>query len=164
MTNENVSKLLNAQINAELYSAYLYWDFAKHFDCKGMKGFANWYKVQAEEEIDHARKFYNYMQDQGCYIALTTIAGPKVETEDHMEIAKLGLKHEKEITKMINNIYAEAFKNNDYRTMQFLDWFIAEQAEEETNARDIIGLLKLAGESRSALFMADIQMGKRHRA
>ena len=161
MTTDTVSDLLNKQINAELYSAYLYWDFAKHFDCDGLKGFANWYKIQAQEEIEHARKIYNYMQDQGCTITLTTIAGPKEDLKDHLEVAKLGLKHEKKVTEMINEIYKEAYKAKDLRTMNFLNWFIAEQAEEETNARDIIMLLKLAGQSGAAIYMADIQMGKR---
>lgn len=161
MTTEKISELLNQQINAELYSAYLYWDFAKHFDCNNLKGFSHWYKIQAEEEIDHARKIYNYMQDQGCCIKLTTIAAPDEDLNDYLQIAKLGLKHEKAVTSAIDEIYAEAFKEKDYRTMNFLDWFIAEQAEEENNARDIIELIKLAGDSRSALFLADIQMGKR---
>ena len=163
MTSENVSTLLNQQINAELYSAYLYWDFAKHFDCEGLKGFANWYKVQAQEEIEHARKIYNYMQDQGCKIKLTTIDGPNEDLKDHLNVAKLGLKHEKKVTDMINDIYKEAYKDKDFRTMNFINWFIAEQAEEETNARDIIALLKLAGQSGAALYMADIQMGKRRK-
>lgn len=164
MTSEAVSKLLNQQINLELYSAYLYWDFAKHFDCDGLKGFANWYKVQANEEVEHARKIYYYMQDQGCFIKLTTIAGPKEDLKDYMTVAKLGLKHEKYVTESINKIYEQAFKDKDYRTMNFLDWFIAEQAEEESNARDIIGLLKLAKDSKSALYIADIQMGKRKKS
>lgn len=164
MTSERVSKLLNQQINAELYSAYLYWDFAKHFDCNGLKGFANWYKQQANEEVEHARRIYNYMQEQGCAIKLTTILGPKEELKDYLTVAKLGLKHEKAITEMINAIYDEAFKDKDYRTMNFLDWFIAEQAEEESNARDIIDLIKLAKDSGSALYMADIKMGKRKAA
>lgn len=161
MTSEKISKMLNEQINAELYSAYLYWDFAKHFDCEGLKGFANWYKAQANEEVEHARRIYTYMQEQGCYIKLTTIDGPKEELTDHLTVAKLGLKHEKAVTDLINKIYEQAFKDKDYRTMNFLDWFIAEQAEEESNARDIIDLLKLAKDSGSALYMADIKMGKR---
>lgn len=163
MTSEKIAKMLNNQINAELYSAYLYWDFAKHFDCEGLKGFASWYKLQAQEEIEHAKRIYDYMQDQGCYIKLTTIAGPKENLTDHMTVAKLGLKHEKAITELIDNIYEQAYKDKDYRTMKFLDWFIAEQAEEETNARDIISLLKLAGDSGSALYMADKKMGQRER-
>ena len=169
MTNDKISELLNKQINEELYSAYLYLDCAKHFDCAGLKGFANWYKVQAHEELEHAMKFYNYMQDQGCHIELKKLQAPNLTeasgkgdgTERHLEVAKQGLDHEKHITKMINAIYDEAVQASDYRTMNFLDWFVAEQAEEETNARDMVDLLKLINDCSAALYIADSKMGER---
>ena len=169
MKNDKISDLLNKQINAELYSAYLYLDFAKHFDCAGLKGFAKWYKVQANEELKHAMKFYDYMQDQGCYIEFTAIDATKLtddaengtDAEKHIAVAKQGLKHEKHVTQLINTIYDEAVKTSDYRTMNFLDWFIAEQAEEETNARDMVDLLKLIGDNTAALYIADAKMGER---
>ncbi len=169
MTNEKICNLLNKQINAEIYSAYLYLDFAKHFDCEGLKGFANWYKVQAEEELKHAMKFYDYMQDQGCFIELTAIDAPSTQDVDNagddeakrLAIAKQGLSHEKHITRLINTIYDEAVKASDYRTMNFLDWFIAEQAEEETNARDMLELLELIGDNSAALYIADSKAGNR---
>lgn len=161
MTSQKISKLLNDQINLELYSAYLYWDFAKYFDCNGFSGFAHWYKVQAQEEIDHARKIYTYMQNQGCAITLTTIDGPNEEFKDALSVAKMGLKHEKLVTEKINQIYEQAFKDKDYRTMNFLEWFIAEQAEEESEARNVIQLIQHSGDSKSAFYLADIKMGKR---
>ena len=169
MTNDKICDLLNKQVNAELYSAYLYLDFAKHYDCAGLKGFASWYKVQASEELKHAMKFYDYMQDQGCFIDLKAIDEPSTpdadnagdDEEKRLAIAKQGLSHEKHVTRLINSIYDEAVKASDYRTMNFLDWFIAEQAEEETNARDMLDLLKMIGDNSAALYIADCKMGKR---
>lgn len=156
--------MLNDQINAELYSAYLYWDFAKYFDCEGLKGMAGWYKIQAEEELEHAKKIYTYMQQQGGAILFKKIDRNKDVPKGCVEIARAALKHEREITRMINDLYAAAEKEKDYRTMNFLSWFIDEQAEEETNARDVVQLMKLAGESQAALYIADVQMGKRKKA
>ena len=167
MTNDKICDLLNKQINAELYSAYLYLDFANHFDCAGLKGFANWYKVQAREELDHAMKFYDYMHDQGIHIQLTSLQAPDLATKmndtaaTHLTVAMQGLEHEKLVTGLINAIYNEAVCTCDYRTMNFLEWFIAEQAEEETNARDMIDLLKLVGDDRAALYIADCKVGDR---
>ncbi|MCQ2551922.1 MAG: ferritin [Clostridia bacterium] len=164
MTSKKVAKMLNEQINAELHSAYIYWDIAKYFECKGLKGFASWYEEQAKEEISHAKKIYGYMQNEGCYIKFEQISSLKEDITDDLSAAKLALKHEKDITALINNIYAQCYKDADYRTMKFLEWFIDEQAEEEDNAREVVTLIKLAGNSKSALYLADVKMGKRKAA
>lgn len=164
MLSDNLSKMLNDQINAELYSAYLYWDFAKYFDCNNLPGIASWYKAQAAEEIDHAKRIYAYMQKQGGAIHFKKIEKSKDTPKGCVEIARAALNHEKSITQMIHNIYEEATKEKDYRTMNFLLWFIEEQAEEETNARDVLQLMKLGEESKTAMYLTDRQMGKRESA
>ena len=134
MLNEKVVALLNDQVNKELYSAYLYLDFSNFYSAKGLDGFANWYRVQAQEERDHALLMYDYMHNNGETVALKEIAAPDVKLDGLMDPLKEGLKHEEYVTSLIYNIYAAAKDVNDFRTMQFLDWFVKEQGEEETNA------------------------------
>ena len=129
-----VKKLLNEQINKEFYSAYLYLDFSNYFENKGLDGFANWYKIQAMEERDHAMLFYQYLHNNDEKVTLDAIAKPDVVLDSDMTVLKAGLKHEKYVTSLINDIYAAAYEVKDFRAMQFLDWFVKEQGEEETNA------------------------------
>ena len=128
--NANVSKLLNEQINKEFYSAYLYLDFANYYAAVGLDGFENWYRVQAQEERDHAMLFYQYLQNNGEGVTFEAIAKPEWERVDHMTPLKKALEHEKLVTASINAIYAAAYEVKDFRTMQMLDWFIKEQGEE----------------------------------
>ncbi len=161
MFDKNVSKLLNEQINNEFYSAYLYLDFANYFETKGLDGFANWYKIQAQEERDHAMLFYQYLQNNSEKVTLEAIGKPdKVFTCD-MDVLKAGLEHEKLVTSMINNIYAAAYEIKDFRTMQFLDWFIKEQGEEETNANDLITKMELFGTDAKGLYMLNQELAGR---
>ena len=122
--NANVSKLLNEQINKEFYSAYLYLDFANYYAAVGLDGFENWYRVQAQEERDHAMLFYQYLQNNGEGVTFEAIAKPEWERGDHMTPLKKALEHEKLVTASINAIYAAAYEVKDFRTMQMLDWFI----------------------------------------
>ena len=136
--NANVSKLLNEQINKEFYSAYLYLDFANYYAAVGLDGFENWYRVQAQEERDHAMLFYQYLQNNGEGVTFAAIAKPEWERGNHMTPLKKALEHEKLVTASIDAIYAAAYEAKDFRAMQMLDWFIKEQGEEEKNAADLI--------------------------
>lgn len=161
MLNTKVSELLNQQINKELYSAYLYLDFSNYFSEKGLDGFANWYMIQAQEERDHAMLFYKYLQNNNEKVTLEAIAKPDKVLDSDMTVLKSGLEHEEYVTSLINDIYAAAYDVKDFRTMQFLDWFVKEQGEEETNANDLISKMELFGSDPKGLYMLNSELGAR---
>ena len=162
MLNSKVADLLNDQINKELYSAYLYLDFANYYESKGLEGFANWYKIQAQEERDHAMLFYQYLHNNGAKVTLEAIGKPDKVFENLMDPLTYGLQHEEYVTSLINNIYAVALEVHDFRTMQFLDWFIKEQGEEETNAQHLISKMELVGmNAKGGLYMMDSELKTR---
>ena len=158
MMDKKVHKLLNQQINKEFYSAYLYLDFSNWFSSKGLDGFANWYLIQAQEERDHAMLFYKYLQNESQPVFLEAIAKPDKVFENGMDVLKAGLEHEEYVTSLINDIYSAAEKVKDYRTMQFLDWFIKEQGEEETNANGMISKMELFGSDPRSLYLLDKEL------
>ena len=153
MLNQKVADLLNQQINKEFYSAYLYLDFSNYYEAAGLDGFANWYKVQAQEERDHAMLFYQYLQNNNCPVTWKRLKNPNVKLENTMDALKAGLAHEEYVTSLINAICAAAHEVNDFRTLQFLDWFIKEQGEEETNATDLITKMELFGSEPPKAFI-----------
>lgn len=159
--NANVSKLLNEQINKEFYSAYLYLDFANYYASVGLDGFENWYRVQAQEERDHAMLFYQYLQNNGEGVTFEAIAKPEWERDDHMTPLKKALAHERLVTAGIDAIYAAAYDVRDFRTMQMLDWFIKEQGEEEKNAADLITKMELFGGDSKGLYMLNSELKAR---
>ena len=159
--NEKVHALLNQQINKEFYSAYLYLDFSNYFEDAGLDGFANWYKIQAQEERDHAMLFYQYLQNENQKVTLEAIAKPDKEITCHMDVLKAGLEHEIYVTSLINDIYAAAYEVRDFRTMQFLDWFVKEQGEKETNANDLITKMELFGSDPKSLYMLNQELAAR---
>ena len=159
--NEKVRDLLNQQINKELYSAYLYLDFANYYEQRGLSGFANWYKIQAMEERDHAMLFYQYLQNNSQKVVLEAIAKPDKEFTCDMDPLKAGLEHEQYVTSLINDIYAAAYEVKDFRTMQFLDWFVKEQGEEETNANDMISKMELFGSDPRGLYLLNSELAAR---
>ncbi|WP_101876044.1 ferritin [Lachnoclostridium edouardi] len=161
MLNAKVAELLNTQINKEFYSAYLYLDFANFYEDEGLKGFANWYRVQAQEERDHAMLFIQYLQNNGEKATLEAIDKPGVALRDRMSPLKAGLEHEEYVTSLIHNIYDAAYSVKDFRTMQFLDWFVKEQGEEETNASDLIKKMELFGDDVKSLYMLDNELSAR---
>ena len=161
MLNEKVASLLNEQINKEFYSAYLYLEFSAYFEDEGLDGFANWYKVQAQEERDHAMLFYQYLQNNGEGVTFEAIAKPEWERGDHMTPLKKALEHEKLVTASIDAIYAAAHEVRDFRTMQTLDWFIKEQGEEEKNAADLITKMELFGGDSKGLYMLNSELKAR---
>ena len=159
--DKKVHELLNQQINKEFYSAYLYLDFSNYFKAHGLDGFANWYKIQAEEERDHAMLFYKYLQNEDQKVTLEAIAKPDKVFEKHIDVLKAGLEHEKYVTSLINDIYAAAYDVKDFRAMQFLDWFVKEQGEEETNANDLITKMELFGEDPRSLYLLNQELSQR---
>ena len=161
MMNEKVHELLNQQINKEFYSAYLYLDFSNYFEDAGLDGFANWYQIQAQEERDHAMLFYQYLQNENQKVTLEAIAKPDKTFSSHMDVLKAGLEHEEYVTSLINDIYAAAYNVKDFRTMQFLDWFVKEQGEEETNANDLITKMELFGSDQKSLYMLNQELAAR---
>ena len=161
MLNQKVHELLNQQINKEFYSAYLYLDFANYFKAQGLDGFANWYMVQAQEERDHAMLFYQYLQNNSEKITLEAIAKPEAEIHCDMDALQASLKHEIYVTSLINDIYAAAYEVKDFRTMQFLDWFVKEQGEEEKNATDMIAKMELFGSDPKSLYMLNQELAAR---
>ena len=161
MMNAKVHELLNQQINKEFYSAYLYLDFSNYFEDAGLDGFANWYKIQAQEERDHAMLFYQYLQNENQKVTLEAIPKPDKVFTCHMDVLKAGLEHEEYVTSLINDIYAAAYEVKDFRTMQFLDWFVKEQGEEETNANDMITKMELFGTDPKSLYMLNQELAVR---
>lgn len=161
MLDQKVKELLNDQINKELYSAYLYLDFANYYQSKGLEGFANWYTVQAQEERDHAMLFLKYLQNNNVSVELKAIAQPDIKMENLMDALKAGLAHEEYVTSLIHTIYGARQEVKDFRTMQFLDWFIKEQGEEETNANDLITKMELFGTDAKGLYMLDSELKTR---
>lgn len=161
MMNTKVHELLNQQINKEFYSAYLYLDFSNYFEDAGLDGFANWYKIQAQEERDHAILFYQYLQNENQKVTLEAIAKPDKVFSCHMDVLKAGLEHEQYVTSLIHDIYAVAYEVKDFRTMQFLDWFVKEQGEEETNANDMITKMELFGSDPRSLYLLNQELAAR---
>lgn len=153
--DKKVYELINDQINKELYSGYLYLSFADYYEAEGLKGFANWYMIQAQEERDHALIFRKYLLDNGCEVKLLAIDQPDKEFVDLLGPLEAGLEHEQYVTSLINDIFEAAVKAKDYRTQQFLKWFIDEQLEEEANAAEMISNMKLFGQNPMGLMQLD---------
>ncbi|WP_041738993.1 ferritin [Coriobacterium glomerans] len=150
-----VYEALNAQINAEFYSAYLYVTFADYYEERGLKGFASWYVIQSREELDHGMALRRYLLDNEQTPVLEAIEKPTETFDDDLAPVVAGLVHEEYVTGLINHCYEVASSVHDVRAMQMLDWFVREQAEEEMNARDMISNMKLFGSDPKGLFDLD---------
>jgi len=159
MLSKTMLNALNKQINKEIYSAYLYMSMSAYSQFIGLKGFANWFMVQYNEEMEHAMKIYTYVNDQGEKVKLMAIDEPPVEFESPMDMFEKTLDHEKFITKSINELVDLATEEKDHATKIFLQWFVTEQIEEEGNDNDIINQLKLIGENGNGLLMLDRELG-----
>lgn len=164
MLKEKVEKALNEQINAELYSAYLYQSMAAYFEDKSLDGFASWMDLQAEEEMAHARKFYDYVNERGGRVILDGIDKPKNEWKSNLEVFEDSQAHEEKVTAMINDLVSLAAEEKDYATHSFLQWFVDEQVEEENTVGEIVDKLKLVGDSTQGLFMMDDKLAARQAA
>lgn len=161
MINKEVAKVLIDQVNKEFYSAYLYLSMSAHFSDIGLLGFANWMRVQAQEEQAHAMLIYDFLVDRGEKVVLTAIDTPENTWKTTLKVMEEVLKHEMYVTSLINNIVTVAEKHKDRATMSYMNWFVDEQVEEEANAQDIISKLKLIGDDKSALYLLDKDLAAR---
>nr|WP_296011356.1 ferritin [uncultured Blautia sp.] len=161
MLDKKVVELLNQQITKEFYSAYLYLDFSNYYYNQGLDGFGNWYKIQAQEERDHAMLIIQYLQNNGEAVVLEAIDKPGIALNSAKDVLAEGLKHEQYVTGLIHNIYDAAYSVKDFRTMQFLDWFVKEQGEEENNADSLIKKFELFGDDPKSLYMLDNELSAR---
>lgn len=152
MLDAKIAEMINDQINAEFVSAYLYLDFANYYEDQGLDGFANWYQVQAQEERDHAMLMRTYLLNNGEKIHFSNIEMPVKEYKSPEDPLHYAMEHECYITGRINQIYGAAHEKHDYRTMQFYDWFVKEQGEEEKNADDLIKKFSLFGHDPKGLY------------
>lgn len=155
MLKEKVADLLNEQVNKEFYSAYLYLALANYYHDENLDGFANWYEIQAKEEMDHAMLMVKYLQNNDYSVTLEAIAKPEVKIDSFKDPLTIALQHERYVTALINNIYEAALEAKDYRTQKFLDWFIDEQGEEEKNATDMVKRFELFGNDPKGLYALD---------
>ena len=161
MLNNKIQDAINAQINAEFWSAYLYLSMAQHFEAEGMPGVANWFKIQFQEEQAHATIFMNYIHQRGGRVVLKAIDAVPTTWESPLEAFKATLEHEQKVTALINSLYALAEAENDYATRDRLNWFVSEQVEEEDNCRQLIDKFSLIGDNGMGLYMLDQELGTR---
>jgi ferritin len=161
MLSEKMADALNGQLNKEMYSAYLYMSMSAHSTYIGLKGFANWFMVQYQEEMTHATKIYDYLNHQGAQVKLAAIAQPPTNFVSPLEMFEKTLEHEKFITRSINELVDLSIQEKDHATNVFLQWFVTEQIEEESNDTEIISELKLIGEDGRGLLMLDRELAQR---
>lgn len=161
MISKNIQSALNNQINAELWSAYLYLSMSLDAEAKALKGFANWFFVQWLEEQDHARIFQNYINDRGGKVLLESIDDVMTEWDNPLDMFLDTLEHEKKVTSMINDLVRLANKEQDFATLSLLKWFVDEQVEEEKNASDLIDDLKYAGDNYDVIRAIDRELAER---
>jgi ferritin len=161
MYTEKLSKGMNKQLNNELYSAYLYLSMSSYAASIGLKGAANWFMVQYQEEMVHAMKFFNFINSRGDHTELAAIAAPPTEFASLLDMFQQTLAHEQFITSSIYELTDLALAEKDHATHIFLQWFVTEQIEEEENDRDLIGKLKLIGDNGQGLLLLDNELAAR---
>ncbi len=161
MLTEKLEKELNKQINKELYSAYLYTSMGAYFVSENLTGFAHWMHMQAQEELSHAQKLYDFINERSGRVILEQISRPPTEWGSSLETFEDALKHENFITGSINDLVNIALEEKDHATHIFLQWFVTEQVEEEASVMDIINKLKLMKDAPGAIFMLDRELGQR---
>jgi ferritin len=161
MLSEKLQDAMNEQINKELYSAYLYLSMSAYSEAENLSGFAGWMRAQAQEEVAHAMRFFDYLNSRGGRVVLKVIDVPPPVWKSPVEMFQQVLEHERKVTGMINRLYELALKENDYAAQTELQWFITEQVEEEESAGQVVEQLKRVFEQPMGLFMLDKQLGER---
>ncbi len=161
MLSKRLEEELNKQVNAELYSSYLYLSMSAYLASQNLNGFANWMKVQFEEEQAHAMKFFQYIIDRGGKVNLTDIAEPPAKWNNIIEIFEETFQHEQKVTGLINNLVNISTEERDHATVNMLQWFVSEQVEEEASVSDILQQLKLIDGKGAGLFMLDRELKQR---
>jgi ferritin len=161
MLNPKIQDAFNKQLNAELYSSYLYISMAAYFDSKNLMGMSHWMKVQAQEEIGHALRFYNFINERGGRVLVTAIDGPGTEWDSPLKIFEEAYKHECKVTGLINDLVDLSIKEKDHAANTFLQWFVTEQVEEEASTQEVVEKIKLTADSSGALFILDKELSQR---
>ncbi len=161
MVSKEVQDAVNGQIKNEFYAAYLYLGMVTYFESKSLSGFGHWMRLQAREEVLHAMRLVDFLIDRGGRVELGAIEAPDLEFDSPAEVMKTALAHEEKVTASINDLYALAVKHNDYPAQVLMQWFVAEQVEEEKNAGEIVDQLELAAGSASALLVIDGRLADR---
>ncbi len=159
--NNKIQDALNNQINAELYSAYLYLSMSAYFESINLKGFASWMRVQSNEEVTHAMKIFDFLNERGGRVLLSQIEKPTTEWDSSLAAFKAVYMHEQKVTGMINALVDLSIEEKDHALNNFLQWFVAEQVEEESSACDVVKMLELVGSAGNGIFMLDRELGKR---
>lgn len=162
MIGKAMQDAMNEQINKEFFSSYLYLSMAAYFEDKNLTGFAHWMRLQADEEREHAIKFYNYILDAGGRVYLKAIGAPETDWKSNLQVAEQVAEHEARVTASIHDLYALALEEKDYAAQVMLHWFISEQVEEEKNAAELVAKLKLIEERGTAVLMLDHRLSKRN--
>ena len=152
---------INKHINAEFYSAYLYLSMAAYFEATNLRGFAHWMRVQHDEEVAHALKLFDFVNDRNGRVALQSISQPPIDFTSALEVMQHTLKHERQVTSMIDQLYNLAHSEKDNATHVLLEWFFEEQVEEEKAVSDLIEQLKLVGDDGTGMLMLDARLGER---
>jgi ferritin len=161
MLTKSVQEAINEQIKHEFFSAYLYLAMSAYFDDQGLTGFSAWMRMQAQEEVVHGMRLFDYAGDRGGRVVLHAIGQPPSDFGSPLKCFEAALTHEQEVTASIHELYALAVKEKDYPTQVQLQWFITEQVEEEKSAGDIVDKLRLAGDQKAALLLLDRDLGAR---
>ncbi len=161
MISKKMEETLNGQVNAELYSAYMYLSMESYFKSLNLNGFANWMRVQTQEEVMHAMKIYDFVNERGGRIILKAIEGPPTEWDSPLAVFEVVYVHEQKVTGLINNLVDLAIKEKDHATNTFLQWFVNEQVEEESSADAVVQQLKMMENAPGGMFMLDRELGQR---
>jgi ferritin len=161
MLNPKIQDAFNQQLNAELYSSYLYLSMAAYFESENLAGMANWMRVQAQEELVHALKFFDFINERDGRVVLTQVDGPKTEWHAPLDAFDDAYQHEQKVTGLIHRLVDLSLGERDHAANTFLQWFVTEQVEEEASVKSIVDKLKLAGDNTVALFMLDGELGQR---
>ncbi|NQT34102.1 ferritin [bacterium] len=161
MLPKKMEEALNGQLNAELYSAYLYMSMAAYFESINLAGFANWMKIQVQEEMFHAQKFFNYINERSGRVIMRAIEKPETDWETTSDVFEHTYKHEQKVTSLINDLVELSRSEKDNATYNFLQWFVSEQVEEEASVDAVLQKLKLIGDFGPGIFMIDQELGNR---
>ncbi|MCI0519137.1 MAG: ferritin [Chloroflexi bacterium] len=161
MIGKTMQDAINEQIKNEMYSSYLYLAMSAHFEARNLPGFAKWLRMQANEEMEHAMKFYDFLLERGGEVSLKAIDQPPASWKSSLAAFEEVYAHEQKVTALINGLYETALAQKDYPAQVMLQWFISEQVEEEKNASEIVEQLKLIDAHGTAVLMLDHRLGKR---
>jgi ferritin len=161
MLSKAVQDAMNEQIKNELYSAYIYLSMSAYYESLNLPGFAHWMRLQAQEEVEHAIKFFDHINDRGGRVELMAIDAPPIEFDSPLAAFKMAYEHEQKVTGMIHKLYKLAIQENDFPAQSMLQWFVDEQVEEEKSALEVVEQLEMVGEHKMGLFMVDRELGQR---